>query len=205
MPVIGLLQPFLESLSLAEFAPTAAAETLTKFGISAEGEIGQAILNQANELLSREPIEGALMRFSSNQIIATLRELGISNKISLGFAASRTNLLSAIRNYRQQPLSRDYFTSLKGDVIPNPNRFAPSNTDFTGNYSYRVKIVGKHPFTGENSERFITVTSNDLLTKNQVLGVAQGYFEQDPTSYEIVPTNFVAGAALYNTYRASTP
>ena len=102
-----------------------------------------------------------------------------------GFKIQRSLGLQAVRMAKGIELSRDYLSSLKLNVQPNPARFPTALTEIRRNYSYSVRITGFDTYTGQTGSRYVTVSTNSVLTKQQALDMAEGILLADPTTYPI--------------------
>lgn len=104
---------------------------------------------------------------TSQFLIDKLAEAGISIR--------RQDALSILRTLQDAVQRQDPFRSTPNDVVPSLDTFGRALTPTSQNFSYLVQIRGRHPETGEKIVRHVTVTSNDILSKTQVLGVADSF------------------------------
>lgn len=125
---------------------------------------------------------------SANEILRQVSAAGMQVRRADGL-----KLISAFRNIASQA---NYIKAVRKDFLPNPARFAESVTRLLRNYSYSVRVEGTHPATGEKVQRWITVSTNDVLTKSQVEDEVYGIVEGDPTAYAIDISGIVVEHAL---------
>ena len=85
---------------------------------------------------------------------------------------------------------------MRRDFRPDPSRLAPSVTALRRQYSFQVRVRGFQVETGEAVEDWITVSTDELLTREEIEDVAQGYLESAPERYQVesYETLLVAGA-----------
>jgi len=102
---------------------------------------------------------------SANQIIQSAMDLGLSFR--------RSTMLEVIRGLKDEVSARSYILSVRNNFLPNPQKFGVALTNLIREYSYRVRVEGIDPFTGEKLKIFSTVSTNQVLTKNQVIAVAE--------------------------------
>lgn len=101
---------------------------------------------------------------SANAIGRALTEAGLGIR--------RTDLLELVRGLREVEITRPYVSSLRADFLPNPSRLAESVTTLLRSFSYTVQVEGTHLETGELFTKNITVSTDDLLTKEQAVNAA---------------------------------
>ncbi len=104
---------------------------------------------------------------TSEDIIGAVRELGASVR--------RTDALAIIRQLKGNLLQRPAFTSVPLNLLPSARSLGRALTRTSQNYSFIVRITGIHPETDERIRRNVTVTSNKILSKQQVLDIAEGF------------------------------
>lgn len=126
--------------------------------------------------------------FVSQGVAAGLKSADIISALSsAGLTFRRTDMLSLIRTVAGTPAQRSYTSSLRGGFLPNPARFQEAATFTQGRYSYLVRLTGTHPLTGETTSRYISITSNSVITKNDAVQSAMEATMESPTLYSIYP------------------
>jgi hypothetical protein len=95
---------------------------------------------------------------SANSILTSLRANGLKIANSTG---------NQIINYLRSQPSQAYVQTLPEDQLPNLQRVPSSLTQTLRNYSYTYRFEGVSRLTGETLKRYVTISSNDLLTKQQ--------------------------------------
>ena len=107
---------------------------------------------------------------------------------SLGFKMQRQAALRVIKQIKNITQARGYIARVGNDRPLDPGRIPFSLTPIRRNYSYKVRITGEHTMSGERMTRYVTVTSDELLTKAGAVGIAESYLEEDATTYGL--TNY---------------
>jgi len=69
---------------------------------------------------------------------------------------------------------------------PNPDRLPPAVHPILRRYSFEVRLRGVDSYTGETVERYITVSSNDLLTRREIELKAEEAVERFPENYPFI-------------------
>jgi hypothetical protein len=103
---------------------------------------------------------------TSSQILAELRESGrgIRTQVGLDIIGILRDNIDAGRQLR----------NIGPDVILNPALFGQGTGGQNRNYLFKVLARGVSS-NGETLNRILTVSTNDLLTKNQILDTAKTY------------------------------
>lgn len=102
---------------------------------------------------------------SSSEILARVAANGLTIRQNTGL-----NIINYLRN-NTIPATK-YLNSLNMNVLPSIARIPQSITTQLRNFAYTVSINGVSQFTGEQLEKFITVSTNSLLSKQQALDTA---------------------------------
>lgn len=102
---------------------------------------------------------------SSTEVLAALKSVtGITNP----------NVLPAIADYVSQYTipAIQYAKNLNLNSLPNISRLPYSLTTQLRNFAYNITLTGFDPNTGSLTDKYITVSSSSLLTKQQALDLA---------------------------------
>lgn len=113
-------------------------------------------------------IESGLSRGMSTTVLQ--RELSAA-----GIGVRRADLLEAVRAVRGATLAADRLKSVRSDLRPDPSRLPHAVTRQLREYSYKVRVQGFSPTTGQPETRYFSVATNDLLSRNEIEDVALGY------------------------------
>jgi hypothetical protein len=100
---------------------------------------------------------------SANEILRRVKELGyeIRRQTGLDIIGALRDNVNAARQFRM----------IADSTIPNPDRFGTALTSMIRNYSYRVKVGGNV----EEYPEYISVSSNEVLNKDQIMGTVDSY------------------------------
>lgn len=71
---------------------------------------------------------------------------------------------------------------LSHNVLPSVRDIPTSLTKLLRNFSYRVKLTGQSQFGGQLEDRYISISTNSLLTKEQALSSALSIAEDNTKS-----------------------
>jgi len=113
-------------------------------------------------------IESGLSRGMSTTVLQ--RELAAN-----GLGVRRSDLLEAVRSIRGTEQAADRLRSVRLDLRPDPARMPHSRTRQLREYSFRVRVQGINPETGEQQSRYFQVATDDLLTRGEIEEIALGY------------------------------
>jgi hypothetical protein len=104
---------------------------------------------------------------SANKIINTLQAagLGVRRQVVLDIVGALRENFSAARQFRL----------LLNTTIPDPSKFGVALTNLIRNYSYKVRVSGGY----ESFPPFITISSNEVLNKDQIMGTADAYLSDE--------------------------
>lgn len=130
------------------------------------------------------------VRLSANRILGILQQGGMGIR--------RTDLLKIVRAIRDQEPSKEYIQSLKNHVMPDPSRFAAFEGKMSTNYKYTVELKGVDARTGEPTTLYRVVSTNSVLTKNQVYDMLSTAIEENPANYQYQFESMTAREAFYN-------
>lgn len=124
---------------------------------------------------------------------------GILQKAGLGIR--RQTLLDIMRLMEGEAAIGPVLSGLGLNRRPNPLRLPPALTKIRRAFSFTVRIQGVDVETGVGSQRFITVTTDTLLTRGEIEALAEQAIETDSDRYKLVVSNILltggvrAGAA----------
>lgn len=133
---------------------------------------------QAYPIIQRGIREG----LSANAIQKVLRDSGLGVR--------RTSLLEVVRAERGVQEAGERLRFLRPDRRPDPSRLPLAITKQRRLYSYTIRIRGADPFTAEPFERWFNVSSDQLLTRNDVEAIAEEFSREDGLSPTIGAREF---------------
>lgn len=115
---------------------------------------------------------------SGASILESLRTAGVQ---------IRTQTFYDLLNYTKGAglSGRNYVGTLGPNTLPLPSRLAKTPTPRKNNYYYYVTVTGENEETGELDVQDVTVISQTLLNKQQVLDKVFGFFVDPEAEYEI--------------------
>jgi hypothetical protein len=100
---------------------------------------------------------------------------------SLGLGVRRIELQAVLRDMRGASLAADRLKFVRHDRLPDPSRLAPAVWHQLRELSFKVRVQGYSPVTGEQESRYFNVSSDSLLTRGDIEGIALGYSVDDET------------------------
>ena len=127
-----------------------------------------------------EPLEFIKEAFelgkSATEALETISNAGMSVS---------SDMISQVYSYLSGPLNigREYAQNLGLESIPVVNKLATSLTDLTRNFSYLIEFKSEPSDTGESESRYITVSTNTLLTKQEALDTAVSLAGKYPSTF----------------------
>ena len=116
----------------------------------------------------------------ANEIIRQVRAAGLTVR--------RAAALEAIRTIKGVIAGGRYIQAVRNDFLPNPDRVPTAATLIRRNYSYKVRVRGFDPQTGDPVERHISITTDTLMSKNDVYNIAADTLASDHENYGV--TNY---------------
>ena len=102
---------------------------------------------------------------------------------SAGIGVRRTDLLAAVRSIRGAGAAADRLKFIRGDYRPDPAGLPHAVTRQLREYSFRVRVQGYNPLSGQQESRYFQVSTNELISRNEIESVALGY-SVDTENYE---------------------
>ena len=109
---------------------------------------------------------------------------GILQRAGLGIR--RQTLLDIMRLMEGEAAIGPVLSALGLNRRPNPLRLPPALTKIRRAFSFTVRIRGVDVDTGALSERFVTVTTDTLLTRGELEALASQAIEDDQDRYKLV-------------------
>lgn len=154
------------------------------------GEALGAVLN-ARARVALPYITAAVHRgLSANETLRTLSAAGMGIR--------RSNLLTIARVIRAGFETANTIRGLKGGEFPSPTLFTPATYPTQRRYSFQYSVSGINEQTGENVVRYVTITSDRLLTLDELNGAAEFAVNSNPEAYGIMVSDVNLETALVN-------
>ena len=113
-----------------------------------------------------------------------------------GMGVRRTDLLDAIRHVRGVERRSNALASVRKDRKPDPTRIAIARTNIRRSFSFVVRVRGFDMVSGELTERFVTITSDKVLSRQEIEDAAQDMFEEGVSNYPMDIQNVTLQKAL---------
>ena len=132
---------------------------------------------RASPMIRRGVREGV----SSRQLTSILQKAGLGIR--------RQTLLDLMRLYGEEAAIGPVLSALGIGRRPNPFRLPPALTKIRRAYSFTVRIHETELDTGITSDRFVTVTTDTLLTRGEIEALADQAIEVDHNRYPLVYTD----------------
>ena len=144
---------------------------------------------RASPMIRRGVREGV----SSRDITRILQKAGLGIR--------RQTLLDIMRAVGEEAAIGPVLSALGISRRPNPFRLPPALTKIRRAYSFTVRVHGTELDTGITSERFVTVTTDTLLTRGEIEALADEAIGADAGRYPLVYSNTLLVGGL----RAGAP
>ena len=153
------------------------------------------LLRQSSRARRASPmiLRGVREGISSRQLMGVLQKAGLGIR--------RQVLLDLMRLYGDEVAIGPVLSALGINRFPNPMRLPPALTKIRRAYSFTVRVRGAELDTGLETEQFVTVTSDTLLTRGEIEALADQAIEADRSRYNLI----VADLLLTGGLRAGTP
>lgn len=100
-----------------------------------------------------------------------------------GMGVRRTDLLDAIRHVRGVERRTNALASVRRDRKPDPSRIAIARTNIRRNFSFTVRVRGFDMVSGDLTERFVTITSDSVLSRQELEDAARAMLEEGVSNY----------------------
>lgn len=100
-----------------------------------------------------------------------------------GMGVRRTDLLDAIRHVRGVSRRTNALASVRRDRRPDPMRIAIARTNIRRKFSFTLRIRGSADGTGERIERFITISTDKVLSRQELEETAAGVVDAERSNY----------------------
>lgn len=112
---------------------------------------------------------------SATEILESLKAQGLGIRRQTG--------LQVISYLRENTIpARSYIASVNLTKLPTISRLPLSLTNQLRNFAYKALLTGVNSLTGEEQTRSITVSSSQLLTKQEALDIATSIADSDSQS-----------------------
>ena len=132
---------------------------------------------RASPIIKRGVREGV----SSRQLTRILQKAGLGIR--------RQTLLDLMRLAGEEAAIGPVLSALGVNRRPNPLRLPPAITKIRRAFSFQVRVRGSQIDTGVSTEQFVTVTSDTLLTRGEIEGLARLAIEDDLDRYKLEVSN----------------
>ena len=114
---------------------------------------------------------------------------GILQRAGLGIR--RQTLLDLMRLIEGEIAIAPILSALGLNRRPNPLRLPPAITKIRRAFSFTVRVRGADSDTGIETEQFVTVTTDTLLTRGEIEALAEQAIESDLSRYKIIVSEFL--------------
>lgn len=102
-----------------------------------------------------------------------------------GFSFKTQDAFDIIAALRDNQSTAQYLRSIDMNQLPNPDMFTNAPNNQLRNYSYRVVARGRNPDTGETINQNVVVSTNQVLTQQQVLDMATAQVTNPAAPYNM--------------------
>ena len=140
-------------------------------------------------LSSRARRASPIIRRGVREGVSSRALTGILQRAGLGIR--RQTLLDIMRLVEGEAAIGPVLSALGINRRPNPLRLPPALTKIRRAFSFTVRVSGLDVDTGVSSERFVTVTTDTLLTRGEVEALAEQAIETDRDRYQLRETAFL--------------
>lgn len=139
---------------------------------------------RASPLIRRGVREG----ISSRQLTSILQKAGLGIR--------RQVLLDIMRLVGEEAAIGPVLSALGLNRRPNPLRLPPALTKIRRAFSFTVRVSGLDVETGVTRERFVTVTTDTLLTRGEIEALAGQAIDADRGRYPLIEVDFLLTGGL---------
>lgn len=152
---------------------------------------GEAALGTAAEALNLlYPAARAAIPFISSGVRRGLSISQIHQALTAGGSNITQRMTASIaRQVRGARSSAAYQNSLPGDAFPNPARYTYATNLLSSNYVYHVRATGIDLASGVQVDQFISISSDTLLSNNDLAESLDTIISTSPTDYNMQLTN----------------
>ena len=140
-----------------------------------------------------------MIRRGVREGVSSRQLMGVLQKAGLGIR--RQVLLDMMRMMQGEAAIGPVLSALGIGRRPNPFRLPPALTKIRRAYSFTVRVLATEPDTGIGTERFVTVTTDTVLTRGEIEELAGQAIEADTNRYPVVYTDTLLVGGL----RAGAP
>ena len=151
------------------------------------------------KLSSRARRASPMIRRGVREGVSSRQMTRILQKAGLGLR--RQTLLDIMRVMGEEAAIGPVLSALGVGRRPNPFRLPPAITKIRRAFSFTVRVQGLETDTGAPVERFVTVTSDTLLTRGEIEALAEQAIETDLDRYKISESAFLLTGGM----RAGAP
>ena len=145
-------------------------------------------------LSSRARRASPIIRRGVREGVSSRALTGILQRAGLGIR--RQTLLDIMRLVEGEAAIGPVLSALGVNRRPNPLRLPPALTKIRRAFSFTVRVSGLDVDTGASSERFVTVTTDTLLTRGEIETLASQAIEADRGRYPLQEVEFLLTGGL---------
>lgn len=111
-----------------------------------------------------------------------------------GIGVRRQDLLAAIRDIKGAQAAADRLKFIRSDFRPQPSNLPHAVTRQLRDYSFRVRVTGTNLMSGQTEIRTFNVSTNDLLSRDEIESIAVGYStnEEEYLPFEPSEVNLIS-------------
>lgn len=120
--------------------------------------------------------ENPAVQLIQSLVTSTLPASTILQQVRDNGLGIRTQTAYQVINYLRDVTipSRSYISSVNLNAYPTISRLPLSLTKQLRNFAYEVKLTGFSNLSGQLQDKYITISTNQLLTKQQAIDAATG-------------------------------
>lgn len=138
----------------------------------------------ASRLFSLSPSAKRALPFIERSVRTGVSVSALQTALSgQGMGVRRTELLAAVRFVRGVEIKTNAIRSIRRDRKPDPARIAIARTNIRRQFSFTVRVTGFRDVDGERVERFITLSTDTLLTRAELEAEAASVIEAERGNY----------------------
>lgn len=118
-----------------------------------------------------------------------------SDLAAAGMGVRRQDLLQAMRVTRGQDATANRLQNIRRNLLPDPRRIPLAQTDIRRNFSFTVRVDGTDPFTGERISKDITISSDTVLSRDDIAELVEDSIDLSNESTAIEPEDIIIVSA----------
>ena len=126
-------------------------------------------------------VRGVREGLSANSILESLQASGLGIR--------RQTLLDMSRRIRGVADAGSQLRFMRRNFIPDPRRIPEALTKMRRAFAFRVRVRGVQLETGEDLERFVTVSVNDPISRADAEAIAASMIADEPEFYKLAVTD----------------